>query len=202
MAFTTRRNGRRRLTFWALFLVCSAALPTGGVAAPASSSWSCPQARQREGMNGDPRASTKYMPAQSREPRGQLSQDLDLWTCLLPEAPLWGCGLTWSWYPMLFFTSEQSCCPWSSSSGWGHLGHMCSPSLRPCPSLSPGMDAQPVLVIVCSACLQPPSSSAPPLDCKVCFLIAAPTTHLVRRGAPPLPPSLPRQGWDWRRRLT
>ena len=94
--------------------------------------------------------------------------------------PFRGCGLAWSWSPGLFFISEQSSHPLGSSSGRGHLGQLCPPRLLPCPSPGSGMDTQPVLVIVCGASLQPPSRSAPPLACKVCFLIAAPTTHLVQ----------------------
>lgn len=62
------------------------------------------------------------------------------------------------------------------------------------PFPSSGMDAQPVLVIVCSACLMPPSSSAPPLACKVCFLMLLQPHTSFPRGAPPLPPSLPPRG--------
>lgn len=67
------------------------------------------------------------------------------------------------------------------------------------PALCSGMDAQPTLVIVCGACLQPLSSPAPPLACKVCFLIAAPTTHLGSARSPSsssLPPSLIRGGTE------
>lgn len=74
----------------------------------------------------------------------------------------------------------------------GTLGGRWALSLLPCPSPSSGMDAQPVLVIVYGASLQPPSSPAPPLACKVYFLIAAPTTHLGSARSPSsssLPPS-------------
>ena len=82
---------------------------------------------------------------------------------------------------------------WAASQAGETWGLMCSLSLLPCPSLSSGMGTQPALVIVCcGACLQPLSSPAPPLACKVCFLIAAPTTHLGSARSPSsssLPPS-------------
>lgn len=49
--------------------------------------------------------------------------------------------------------------------------------------------AQPAPVIVCGACLQPRSRPGSTPCCEVCFLRAAPTTHLGSARAPPLPPS-------------
>lgn len=65
----------------------------------------------------------------------------------------------------------------------------------PCPALSSD-GRSPLLVIVCSTGLHPPSSPAPPLACKVCFLAAAPTTHLGSARSPSSSSLPPRRGWD------
>lgn len=64
------------------------------------------------------------------------------------------------------------------------------------PALSCAVAAQPAPVIVCGARLQPRSRPGSTPCCEVCFLTAAPTTHLGSARAPPLPPSLIRGGWD------
>lgn len=115
------------------------------------------------------------------------SLDLGVWTYLyFPKATppilrVW-LGLELVSWAFLYLPTELL--------SFGQLLSLRTLSLLPCPAL---MQAQPVLVIVCSACLQPLYSSAPPLACKVCFLIAAPTTHLGFARSPSsssLPPSL------------
>lgn len=117
------------------------------------------------------------------------SLDLGVWTCLYfqkgpPVLRAW-LGLELVSWAFLYLPTELL--------SFGQLLSLGTLSLLPCPALRSGMQAQPVLVIVCGACLQPLYSSAPPLACKVCFLIAAPTTHLGFTRSPSsssLPPSL------------
>lgn len=131
-------------------------------------------------------------------PSDARTQRASLRTCLSgqrAQPPLSG-GVAWPGTGILgfFCTFKPRYHPLGGFSGWGNVGADVRHPLS-CPALppSPGMGAQPALVIVCSgACLQPPFSPAPPLACKVCFLIAAPTTHLGSARSPSsssLPPS-------------
>lgn len=155
-----------------------------------ASSWSCPQARQWERMNGEPSARTRLMP----ESRGQLSGPVSL----AREPPPLGAWLGLELVSWAFSSpSSRVAIIWAASQAGETWGLICSPFLLPCPSLSSGMDAQPALVIVCcGACLQPLFSPAPPLACKVYFLIAAPTTHLGSERSPSSSSLPPHQGWD------
>lgn len=121
------------------------------------------------------------MPAQSRKAKGHFSGPGSLDLSLQPApSPLLGGGVAWPGVGILCFLSPPSRVTilWAAPQPrdtWGQMGFF---SLLPCPFPSSGIDAPPILVIVYGASLQPPSSPAPPLACKVYFLIAAPTTHL------------------------
>lgn len=87
------------------------------VAAPPARSGRCPQARQWEGMNGEPSARTKAMP----EPRGHLSGG----TCLSgqrAQPPFWGRGLAWNWYPGLFLHLQAAIPSFGRLLGLGKRG--------------------------------------------------------------------------------
>lgn len=120
-----------------------------------ASSWSCPQARQWERMNGEPSARTRSMPGS----RGQLSGPV---SC--QRASPFG-GVAWPGTCILgfFFTSEQSSHHLGSFSGWGNLGAnmlTLSPAL-PFPELRDGRSASPgycLLQRLLTASLQPSST--------------------------------------------
>lgn len=96
---------------------------------------------------------------------------------------------------VLCFSRLGRVSPAGSSSGWGHLDSDVL-ALPRCPALSGAVDARLPPVIVYRACLQPRSRPGSTPRCELCFLRAAPTTHLGSARAPPLPPSLIRGGWD------
>lgn len=168
---------------------------------PLASFWGCPRARQREGMNGNPSARTKLMPAWSRELRGQLSGPGSLDQPLLPKSPpSHSGGVAWPGAGILGFSSPPNRVTgiWAASQAgdpWGQMCSLLSPPL-PCPELRDGRPASPDYCLRC--CRQPLSSPAPPLACKVCFPNSCSNHTPPFREEPLLflPPSLIRGGTE------